>query len=128
MVRAIPKGGTKVTISSADIPFIKDSVLHLYSLGIHEVNINVVFENVWKEGDDAKFENQLLELADAIIDAEYYKDYACSFFNDQIGRPLDEIEDNRNWCGAGKMLAVDATGNFTHAIDLLNSHYAQKKQ
>ena len=107
-----PKGGTKVTISSADIPFIKDSVLHLYSLGIHEVNINVVFENVWKEGDDAKFENQLLELADAIIDAEYYKDYACSFFNDQIGRPLDEIEDNRNWCGAGKMLAVDATGNF----------------
>lgn len=107
-----PKGGTKVTISSADIPFIKDSVLHLYSMGIHEVNINVVFENVWMEGDDAKFENQLLELADAIIDAGYYKDYACSFFNDQIGRPLNEIEDNRNWCGAGKMLAVDATGNF----------------
>ncbi len=107
-----PKGGTKVTISSADIPFIKDSVLHLYSLGIHEVNINVVFENVWKEGDDAKFENQLLELADAIIDAEYYKEYACSFFNDQIGRPLNEVEDNRNWCGAGKMLAVDATGKF----------------
>lgn len=107
-----PKGGTKVTISSADIPFIKDSVLHLYSMGIHEVNINVVFENVWKEGDDAKFENQLLELADAIIDAGYYKDYACSFFNDQIGRSLNEIEDNRNWCGAGKMLAVDATGNF----------------
>lgn len=107
-----PKGGTKVTISSADIPFIKDSVLHLYSMGIHEVNINVVFENVWMEGDDAKFENQLIELADAIIDAGYYKDYACSFFNDQIGRPLNEIEDNRNWCGAGKMLAVDATGNF----------------
>lgn len=107
-----PKGGTKVTISSADIPFIKDSVLHLYSMGIHEVNINVVFENVWNEGDDTKFENQLIELADAIIDNEYYKDYACSFFNDQIGRPLNELDDNRNWCGAGKMLAVDATGNF----------------
>ena len=34
--------GTKVTISSADIPYIKESVLHLYSLGIHEVNINCV--------------------------------------------------------------------------------------
>ena len=34
-----PNGGTKVTISSADIPYIKESVLHLYSLGIHEVNI-----------------------------------------------------------------------------------------
>ena len=41
-----PYSGTKVTISSADIKYIKDSVLHLYSLGIHEVHINVVFYNV----------------------------------------------------------------------------------
>ena len=44
-----PEDSTKVTISSADIPYICESVLHLYSLGIHEVNINVVFEDVWKE-------------------------------------------------------------------------------
>ena len=62
-----PNASTKVTISSADIPYIKESVLHLYSLGIHEVNINVVFENVWKEGDDMLFEEQLMQLADAII-------------------------------------------------------------
>ena len=42
-----PNGGTKVTVSSADIPYITESVLHLYSLGIHDVNINVVFEDVW---------------------------------------------------------------------------------
>lgn len=107
-----PQGGTKVTISSADIPYIKDSVLHLYSMGITEVNVNVVFENVWNDGDDIKFENQLIQLADAIIDGGYYTAYACSFFNDQIGRPLDKTEDNRNWCGAGRMLAVDSTGNF----------------
>ena len=41
-----PDVGTKVTISSADIPYITESVLHLYSLGIHQVNINVVFEDV----------------------------------------------------------------------------------
>lgn len=40
--------GTKVTISSEDIPFIYESVLHLFNLGIHEVNINCVYENVWK--------------------------------------------------------------------------------
>ena len=66
-LKQFPGAGTKVTISSADIPYIKESVLHLYSLGIHEVNINCVFEDVWKEGDDALFENQLTELADAII-------------------------------------------------------------
>lgn len=104
-------GATKVTISTDDIPFIKESVLHLYSLGIKEVNINVVFEDVWKPGDDILFEEQLIELADAIIDGDYYTDYACSFFADFIGNPMDP-EDNNNWCGAGKMLAIDAQGNF----------------
>lgn len=107
-----PNSATKVTISSADIPYIKESVLHLYSLGIHEVNINVVFEDVWNDGDDKLFENQLIELADAIIEGEYYKENACSFFSELIGKPLDAIADNQNWCGAGRMLAVDAAGNF----------------
>lgn len=107
-----PGAGTKVTISSADIPYIKESVLHLYSLGIHEVNINCVFEDVWKEGDDELFENQLMDLADAIIDSGYYQDYACSFFTEHMGKPMDCQMDNQNWCGAGRMLAVDAEGNF----------------
>lgn len=107
-----PGGATKVTISSADIPYIKESVLHLYALGIKEVNINCVFEDVWKEGDDAHFEEQLTELADAIIDLDLYKDHACSFFQEFIGKPMDPKRDNQNWCGAGKMLAIDAAGNF----------------
>ncbi|MBQ9584669.1 MAG: radical SAM peptide maturase, CXXX-repeat target family [Muribaculaceae bacterium] len=104
--------GTKVTISSADIPYIKESVLHLFSLGIHHLYTNCVFEDVWKEGDDKLFEEQLSELADIIIDNEYYKDFTCSFFSENIGKPLDPILENQNWCGAGKMLAVDAAGMF----------------
>ncbi len=107
-----PSAGTKVTISSPDIPFICESVLHLFSLGIHNVNINCVFEDVWKEGDDVLFEEQLVQLADKIIDTGYYKDYACSFFTEDMGKPLDCVLDNQNWCGAGKMLAVDAAGLF----------------
>lgn len=111
-LQQFPNGGTKVTISSPDLPFVKDSVLHLYSLGIHEVNINCVFEDVWQDGDDIIFEEQLISLANAIIDNELYEDFACSFFMEKIGKPLDPIYDNMNWCGAGKMLAVDARGNF----------------
>ena len=107
-----PYGGTKVTVSSADIPYIKDSVLHLFSLGIHEVNINCVFEDVWNEGDDILFEFQLMKLADAIIDNGLYEDNVCSFFSEHIGKPLDSVLENQNWCGAGKMLSVDAAGNF----------------
>ena len=111
-LKQFPGVGTKVTISSADIPYISESVLHLYNLGIHEVNINCVFEDVWNEGDDKLFENQLMHLADVIIDGGYYKDFACSFFSEIIGKPLDPINENQNWCGAGKMLAIDAAGNF----------------
>lgn len=107
-----PSAGTKVTISSADLPYICESVLHLYSLGIHEVNINCVFEDVWKEGDDKLLEEQLMKLADAIIDGGYYSDYACSFFSESIGKPMDKVLENNNWCGAGRMLAVDANGIF----------------
>jgi uncharacterized protein len=111
-LKQFPYAGTKVTISSEDIPYIKESVLHLFSLGIHEVNINCVFEDVWKEGVDKLFELQLLELADKIIDEGWYNNNACSFFSEIIGKPLDIEKDNQNWCGAGIMLAVDAAGNF----------------
>ena len=107
-----PNAGTKVTISSADIPYIKESVLHLFDLGIHEVNINCVFEDVWIDGDDVKFEEQLIQLADAIIDGKLYENNACSFFTENMGKPLDCVLENQNWCGAGKMLSVDAAGNF----------------
>lgn len=111
-LKQFPNGGTKVTISSPDIPYIKESVLHLFSLGIHEVNINAVFEDVWQEGDDALFEDQLMQLADAMIDGELYKENTCSFFREDIGKPLDVNLENNNWCGAGKMLSIDAEGNF----------------
>lgn len=111
-LKQFPGAATKVTISSPDIPYIKESVLHLYSLGIKEVNINCVFEDVWKEGDDVLFEEQLTELADAIIDGRLYEDNVCSFYQEFIGKPMDPERDNQNWCGAGKMLAVDAAGNF----------------
>lgn len=111
-ISQFPNAGTKVTISSADIPYIKESVLHLYALGIRQVNINCVFEDVWKDNDDLLFEAQLIALADEIINSRLYENYACSFFMEHIGKPMDRERDNQNWCGAGMMLAIDAAGNF----------------
>lgn len=106
-----PGAATKVTISSPDIPYIRESVLHLFSIGIHEVNINCVFEDVWQNGDDLIFEEQLMLLADDIIDKRLFEQNTCSFFSEYIGKPIDP-QDNANWCGAGKMLSIDAAGNF----------------
>ena len=111
-IKQFPDASTKVTISSGDIPYVAESVLHLYSLGIKEVNINPVFEDVWKDGDDKLFEHQLIHLADGIIDSELFYEYNCSLFSEDIGKPLNPETDNQNWCGAGMMLSVDAAGFF----------------
>lgn len=110
-LKQFPQMGTKVTISSEDIPYITESVLHLYSLGIHLIHINCVFEDVWKDGDDMLFEEQLMTLADVIIARGYYKEYTCSFFDEKIGKPMSPLRNN-NWCGAGIMLSVDSLGHF----------------
>lgn len=106
-----PNASTKVTISSADIPYIRESVLHLFELGINDIHINCVFEDVWKDNDDALFEEQLRLLADDIIDGGYYEDKSCSFFDENIGKPMS-VSDVRNWCGSGTMIAVDSQGLF----------------
>lgn len=111
-IKQFPGVGTKVTISSEDIPYIHESVVHLYKLGIHEVNINCVYEDVWKDGDDVLFEKQLLLLADTIIDEGWYRDFSCSFFIENIGKTMDSKLRNENWCGSGRMLSIDAAGNF----------------
>lgn len=104
-----PGASTKVTVASDDLPHVADSVLHLFALGIQHVSINVVFEDVWREGDERIFEKQLLELADRIIDGNLYAEHTCSFFSEHIGQP---VQDNHNWCGTGRMLTVDCQGHF----------------
>lgn len=108
-LKQFPNEGTKVTLSSEDLPYVCESVLHLFKIGIHKVFMNCVFEDVWKEGDDIILEEQLVKLADVIIDEELYVDYTCSIFDEKIGKPN---RDNKNWCGSGKMLAIDCEGNF----------------
>ena len=104
-----PDASTKVTVAHDDLPYIRESVIHLWGLGIKVVNINVVFENVWTEGDTELFEKELRALADHIIDNGIYRNKNFSFFTNTLGcRCIEE----QNWCGAGKMLAVDYEGDF----------------
>lgn len=106
-------GNTKVTFASDDLPLLKDSIISLWNRGIITVNANVVFENVWKENDDQIFENQLIELADYILDKELFnKGLICSLFSDSIGSPYTEEDYDRTYCGAGKMIALAPSGEI----------------
>ena len=114
-LQQFPGAGTKATVAHADLPLLKESVVHLWELGLKNVAINLVSEDVWEPGDDLIYEDQLKQLADYIIDHELYHTHNCSFFSKMIGQPLDARDDG-NWCGAGKMLAIDCNGAFYPCI------------
>lgn len=107
-----PWAATKVTISHDNVDSVATSILHLFELGITRVNANVVFENVWEEGDDLVLEEQLDRLADEMIARGLWRTHTCSFFQRNVGKPIGPDSDNRNWCGSGRMLAIDAEGKF----------------
>lgn len=107
-----PTPATKVTISHDTLPTLAESILYLFSVGMVQVNANVVFEDVWEEGDDDILEEQLDLLGDTMIEQDLWREHACSFFSRVLGAPLPPQMD-QNWCGAGKyMIAVDAEGKF----------------
>lgn len=118
---------TKSTFSHDDLPYLKDSVISLWDNGIKSVMANIVFEDVWHEGDDIIFENQLRELADYVIENEMWREYSVRFFDPNIGNPLEEESLKKNFCGAGKMLAVDCEGKFYPCIRFLDFSLNNRK-
>ncbi len=115
-LKQFPGASTKATFSHDDLPFLKDSILDLWENGIKIVMANVVFEDVWEENDPQLIESQLKELADIVIDKQLWRDYSVRFFDPHIGFPLSENVKKSNFCGAGKMLAIDAKGNLSPCV------------
>ena len=105
----------KSTIAHDDVKYVKDSVLFLYKLGVTNVHMNTVYEDVWTEEDAYLFENQLYDLADEILRKQLYNQHTCSLFDESIGNPLPPSYD-KNWCGCGEMLAIDYRGDLFPCI------------
>lgn len=105
-------GHTKATFARDDLLTLKDSIISLWDSGITEVAANVIFEDVWQEGDDILFENQLKALADYALEHHLFDKYMCTFFDDSIGYYYNREDLGKTWCGAGKMLALGPNGNI----------------
>ncbi|OUO82254.1 radical SAM peptide maturase, CXXX-repeat target family [Flavonifractor plautii] len=109
-------GHTKATFSRDDLPTLKESIVALWNMGITEVASNVIFEDVWQDGDDVLLEQQLKELADYALDNHLFDKYICTFFEENIGYYYSKEDLTKTWCGAGKMLALGPNGNIYPCI------------
>lgn len=118
--KQFPNAQTKVTFSSADLKYLSESIIHLWNLGLNIIPANVVFEDVWKDGDADIYYEQLMALADYILDNELWYDYSVRFFDPSVGHPVGESEKMQHFCGTGKMAAVDCFGNIYPCIRFLD--------
>ena len=59
---------TFMVISHEDLPYLSESVIHHLKLGIKDIYISLVVEDVWKNTDDIIFEKELMIVADYVID------------------------------------------------------------
>ncbi|MCL2310913.1 MAG: radical SAM peptide maturase, CXXX-repeat target family [Firmicutes bacterium] len=120
---------TKATFSREDIPYLKDSIIHLWNLGIKQIPANVIFEDVWQKGDEDIFESQLKELADYVIENDIFLDpeYSVQFFDPFLGLPMTSEDKQNKYCGSGKMLAVDCEGKFFPCMRFTDFSMSKKK-
>lgn len=101
---------TKVTIAPENLKYLCESSLHLFDLGFKWLNCNVVYEDVWNVEHAKELYKQLKKLADIMIEKELYKNHCNTMFDENIGVPLSQ-EENNSYCGGdGSMLAIAPDG------------------
>lgn len=111
---------TKVTFASEDLCYLKESIIHLWEMGLVSIAANVVFEDVWKPGDEQIYEKQLKLLADYVIENQLWDSYSVRFFDPSTGFQLTKQDRTINYCGSGKMMAFDTEGNLYPCIRFLD--------
>lgn len=112
---------TKATFSHNDLPFLKDSIVNLWNMGVKCVAANIVFEDVWLDGDVDIYKEQLYELADYIIKNDLWDNYSVRFFDPNVGTPSTDISMRQNACGTGTMLAINTNGDYYPCVRFMPS-------
>lgn len=126
MEKTTTNNETKVTIAHENIDEIFNSFVHLWEdLDIQFISSNCVFEDVWQPGDDQRLYDQLIKVADYLVDNDLYTKYYTSFFDDNIGQ-VDEKLDTNPCGGNGRMLAIGTDGKLYPCVRFMN--YTLTKQ
>ena len=126
-VRQYPNAMTKITFSKGDLPFVCESVVNCWELGIRNVAANLAFEPAWTDEDAELYESQLRQLADKAIEGGYWRKYKCNLFW-QPSENGEALASDQNWCGAGRMIAVDAEGDLFPCLRFQQFSQTEKPQ
>lgn len=101
---------TKFTLSPENVHYLYEASINLYeNLNMEGIFCNCIFEEGWELENAKILYKEMIKLADYLID---HPDLGNSLYDERLGQPLSE-EDNNNWCGGdGKMMAFDIDGKI----------------
>ena len=114
--------GVKMTLSPENIHYTYNAVVNLISEGYEEIFLNCIFEEGWNWNHAHILYNELIKLADYIIDNKYNETVYVAMFNEDYFVPLGK-EDNTNWCGgtSDNMLTITPDGKYSTCLRFLAS-------
>jgi len=131
MLQQLPYCTIKATFGRGDIKYFKDSLVHFIELGFQLENIfaNVVYEDCWEDDDDIIFEQQLVKLADYMIDSNICNsDHYGNIFSEAIGKPYTDEHLDKHWCNTGQAVIVGVDGSFYPCIRFLEMSFTNKER
>lgn len=113
---------TKMTIAPENISFLSDALINLINEGYIIIHANCIFENVWNDNLARILYNEMIIIADYLIDNNLYNKVNISLFNETAFTMLDPL-DNKNYCGgiADTNLSLDYQGKFYSCIRYMES-------
>ena len=113
--------GSKMTLAPQNIAYASDAVFNLLELKYTEIFLNCVYEEGWQPSDATILYNQLVKIADYLIDNDLFDKVYLSIFEDIFFKPKLP-SDNDNWCGGtGSMLSCDWKGDLYPCIRYMES-------
>jgi uncharacterized protein len=118
---------TKMTLAPSNISYLYDAVRNLYeNIGLHIVYSNCVYEEGWEFKHSVELYNQMIKVADYIIDNDLYSDLYVSLFNEDINR---RNVDNNSYCGGnGDMLAIGTDGKCYPCLRFMDYALTSQKE
>lgn len=113
--------GSKITLAPANIQYTFEAIKDFIEFGYTSIHGNCVYEKGWEIEHAKIFYQQLIQLANYIINNNLEEKIYCSLFESHFFCPK-ELDDDQNWCGGnGRMIAVDYKGDIYPCIRYMES-------
>jgi radical SAM peptide maturase (CXXX-repeat target family) len=100
----------KSTLNHEALPYIYESTKFLVEHGMFYITMNTANEDIWQEDDEKIYYDQLIKVADYLLEDKRYEKIYTALFDDKLFTPANKAS---AWCGCGScMIAADYKGDL----------------